>query len=541
MVTVTPTNDAPVADSDSHTVDEDGTLSVDAAQGVLANDIDLDGDTLSASLTQDAEHGHVALNADGSFTYTPEANFSGTDTFTYQVSDGQGGQATATAMVTVTPTNDAPVADSDSHTVDEDGTLSVDAAQGVLANDTDLDGDTLSASLIQDAEHGHVALNADGSFTYTPEANFSGTDTFTYQVSDGQGGQATTSAIVAVNEVEDPAAVPEAEPDDSPAPVPPPETPPLSSDVTQSPDVLVPPVTDAEPPVGFIEPQPLPAAASPLPVADIHQPPTIELAIPHSASPRLWPTDTVVPDPTQAVTSTLPVGGVAPQAMAGPNTGTDVTTGMTGITDPRDERVDAQAGFRGGGRDGFGQAALADANPLEPAEAADRKPPAPIPVSETMLLHPATIGREMAAATAVTSFIAGVTTPDLLVNMDGDRKLGQGLDLRLSVPAQKVEPADMPKGYAERRVESVFEVRDVRGLTPAAAGSAPDTPAGAHPRDETEVAAVTGSAARGGESDGGLLAMLWGMVHRLGNLTGSWGGDGSSGSQERVGGRSSRE
>jgi len=540
-ITVNPTNGAPNAQADEFATVEDTASHVDATHGVLANDTDLDGDTLSASLTQDAEHGQVVLNADGSFTYTPEADFSGTDTFTYQVSDGQGGQATATATVSVTPANDAPVAGSDSHTVDEDGTLNVDATHGVLANDTDLDGDTLSASLTQDAEHGQVVLNADGSFTYTPEADFSGTDTFTYQVSDGQGGQATTVATIAVNEVEDASAAPDAEPDDSLAPVPPSETPALPSDVTQSPDVLVPPVTDAEPPVGFIEPQPLPAVASQLPVAHTHQPPTIEPEIPHSASPGLWPTDTVVPDRTQVVTSTLPVGGAAPQAMADPNTGPDLATGIMGMTDPGDERVDAQTGFRAGVRDGLGQAALADAYPLEPAEAADHKPPAPIPVSETTLLNPATIGREMAAATAVTSFIAGVTTPDLLVNMDGDRKLGRGLDLRLSVPAQKVEPSDMPKGYAERRAESVFEVRDVRGLTPAAAGSAPETPGGAHPRHETEVAAVTGSAARGGESDGGLLAMLWGMVHRLGNLTGTWGGDGSSGSQERVGGRSPRE
>jgi VCBS repeat-containing protein len=106
--TLSPSNVPPVADDDSYAVDEDHTLTV-AAPGVLLGDEDPDGDPLTAALEADPSHGTLTLNPNGSFTYTPDANFYGTDTFDYQVSDGRGGIDTATVTITVNPVIDAVI------------------------------------------------------------------------------------------------------------------------------------------------------------------------------------------------------------------------------------------------------------------------------------------------------------------------------------------------------------------------------------------------------------------------------------------------
>ena len=105
-VTVTPTNDGPVAVDDAATTAEDTAVSV----AVLANDTDLDGDTLTVSVVTVPAHGTAAANPDGTIAYTPAANYHGADSFTYTISDGSGGTATASVTVTVTPVNDGPVA-----------------------------------------------------------------------------------------------------------------------------------------------------------------------------------------------------------------------------------------------------------------------------------------------------------------------------------------------------------------------------------------------------------------------------------------------
>ena len=87
--------------------------------------------------------------------------------------------------IDVCPVNDAPTSADDAFSLDEGTTLTVDAAAGVLANDSDIDGDTLSASVVSGPANGTLTLNADGSFSYTPNASFSGTDSFIYQASDG--------------------------------------------------------------------------------------------------------------------------------------------------------------------------------------------------------------------------------------------------------------------------------------------------------------------------------------------------------------------
>jgi CSLREA domain-containing protein len=175
----------PVAVDDLYSTDEDTPLTIEAP-GVLLNDSDPDGDTLTAVLVSAVSHGTLTLNGDGSFTYVPDADFNGTDTFTYQANDGFEPSNIALVTITVNPINDAPLAVDDAYSVDEDATLSADALVGVLANDSDVDvGAVLTAILVSDVSHGTLTLNADGSFTYIPTPNFEGTDSFSYRANDG--------------------------------------------------------------------------------------------------------------------------------------------------------------------------------------------------------------------------------------------------------------------------------------------------------------------------------------------------------------------
>ncbi len=189
-VLVQPVNDAPVAEDDSATTAQDTSIVVD----VLANDSDVDGDALTPVIATGPAHGAVVVNADGTFTYTPDADFNGTDSFTYRVSDGTDDSDIARVTVLVQPVNDAPVAEDDSATTAQDTSIVVD----VLANDSDVDGDALMSEIVTGPAHGIVAGNADGTFTYSPQAGFVGTDQFVYKVSDGNGGTDTATATIVV-------------------------------------------------------------------------------------------------------------------------------------------------------------------------------------------------------------------------------------------------------------------------------------------------------------------------------------------------------
>ena len=154
-LTVNSVNDAPVAGNESYSVNEDNVLTV-AATGVLANDSDIDSPTLSAVLVSGPSHGTVSLNADGSFTYTPSANYNGGDSFTYKASDGQANSNVATVSITVNAVNDAPVAGNDSFSTSED----IPVAGNVLDNDTDVEGSALNAILVAGPTNGSLTLNA---------------------------------------------------------------------------------------------------------------------------------------------------------------------------------------------------------------------------------------------------------------------------------------------------------------------------------------------------------------------------------------------
>ncbi|MEW6101505.1 MAG: Ig-like domain-containing protein [Candidatus Omnitrophota bacterium] len=194
VVTLTVANGAPISTNDAYSVDEDATLTI-VAPGVLGNDTDPDGDLLSALLAGSVTNGVLTLNSDGSFTYTPNANFNGVDAFTYVANDGSVNGNIATVDITVNPTNDAPVANNDSTTTNQNTAVSIN----VLANDTDLDNNPLTVTNLTNGANGITALNPDNTVTYTPNSGFSGTDTFTYTANDSLLDSAAATVTVTVN------------------------------------------------------------------------------------------------------------------------------------------------------------------------------------------------------------------------------------------------------------------------------------------------------------------------------------------------------
>ncbi|MBR9863022.1 MAG: tandem-95 repeat protein [Rhodobacteraceae bacterium] len=190
-ITITGENDDPVAQAGTASGDEDTVISGSVAAS------DVDGDTLTFALATDGANGSVVMAADGSYTYTPVADFNGTDSFTYTVSDGNGGTDTQTVNITVNAVNDAPVAQAGTASGDEDTVIS-----GTVAA-SDVDGDTLTFALATDGANGSVVMAADGSYAYTPDADFNGTDSFTYTVSDGNGGTDTQTVRIRVDAVND--------------------------------------------------------------------------------------------------------------------------------------------------------------------------------------------------------------------------------------------------------------------------------------------------------------------------------------------------
>lgn len=198
-INVSAVNDTPTAAADSATVDEDGHLN---GASVLANDSDADGTALTAVLVTGPAHGNLTLNADGTFNYQPAANFYGTDSFVYRAVDPSGAMSQPTTVtITVNPVNDRPTAGHDAAVVDEDGNLS---GTTVLVNDSDVEAGTLTAALVSGPAHGSLVLNPDGTYSYTPAADFHGTDGFTYRAVDGGGGSSDPATVtITVNSTND--------------------------------------------------------------------------------------------------------------------------------------------------------------------------------------------------------------------------------------------------------------------------------------------------------------------------------------------------
>jgi thermitase len=193
-IIVYPVQDAPDASDDSASVAEDGATDID----VLSNDGDRDGDPLTVISVSAPAHGAATINADGTIHYEPGPDFSGPDSFTYTISDGNGGSDGATVAVVVEPVNDPPIAQDDAYSVEAEGTLAV-GTPGVLGNDADLENDPLSTIVNSDVSHGTLALNPDGSFSYAPASGFAGADSFTYRASDGVASSNVATVIITVS------------------------------------------------------------------------------------------------------------------------------------------------------------------------------------------------------------------------------------------------------------------------------------------------------------------------------------------------------
>ncbi len=192
-------NQSPVAEPDNYFATPDATLAIDAVHGVLANDSDPDNDTLSAWLDVGPTNGILELASDGSFTYTPNPGFLGEDSFTYIVDDSRGGSALGTVTILVQPatTNTPPTALDAAFSVREDRGFG-----GVLLG-ADVDGDAITFAAVDAPANGRVVVNADGTFTYRPNPNFFGTDSFTFRTNDGEANSNLATVTITVRPVND--------------------------------------------------------------------------------------------------------------------------------------------------------------------------------------------------------------------------------------------------------------------------------------------------------------------------------------------------
>jgi VCBS repeat-containing protein len=188
----------PTGRADTYAAHAGQTLTIAAEAGVLANDTDPNGLALSATVATGGgpSHGTLTLNANGAFVYTPTLGYAGTDSFHYTPGDDQrtGAATTVTLNVAATP----PTSQAEIYSTPKGQVLTVAAGKGLLANDTDANGLHLTAALVSGGgpAHGALSLNADGSFTYTPTAGYSGTDSFIYRASDSlSAGSPTTVAL----------------------------------------------------------------------------------------------------------------------------------------------------------------------------------------------------------------------------------------------------------------------------------------------------------------------------------------------------------
>ncbi len=205
-ITVTPANDPPVANNDSATVAEGGTLTINSST-LLSNDSDPDDDTLTITTVSNSANGTVSLSEDkATVSYTHNGSETTSDSFTYTISDGSAID-TATVTITVTPANDPPIASNDSATVAEGGTLTINSST-LLSNDSDPDDDTLTITTVSNSANGTVSLSEDKAIvSYTHDGSETTSDSFTYTIIDGSA-TSTATVTITVTPANDPPGAP---------------------------------------------------------------------------------------------------------------------------------------------------------------------------------------------------------------------------------------------------------------------------------------------------------------------------------------------
>ncbi|GIF24154.1 putative repeat protein (TIGR01451 family) [Actinoplanes tereljensis] len=174
--------------------DKTATAKPGTAVRITLPTVDKNGTPVTVTAVGKAKHGTVKLNTDGTVTYTPAKGFAGVDTFTYRAVDADGNVASASIAVTVTGTNKAPVAKNDKVSVAAGGSVTIKPK----ANDSDPDNDKITITKIGKPKHGTAVLNANGTITYAPTDGYSGKDTVSYTISDGNGHTATATVTITV-------------------------------------------------------------------------------------------------------------------------------------------------------------------------------------------------------------------------------------------------------------------------------------------------------------------------------------------------------
>lgn len=194
-INVSPASDPPIAATLEATIPEDGSLHIDVLSAIL----EVDGDEVTLEELGAPEKGSAVIDADGQALYVPDPDEHGSDSLTYVVTDSEGLSASGLIEITITPAADAPVANDDQAELDEDGSLNLD----VLSNDSDVDDDLLELQAVGEPAHGVAAIGAAGTIVYTPEADYSGPDSFRYTVTDPTGLTAEAQVTLTIAPVND--------------------------------------------------------------------------------------------------------------------------------------------------------------------------------------------------------------------------------------------------------------------------------------------------------------------------------------------------
>jgi len=186
-ISITSVEDLPIAQ------DQDVSLNEDTSKEITLIASDGDGDPLTYAIVAPPQHGSLSVVSGDKVTYTPNANYFGDDSFTFKANDTKADSNTATVSITVLPVNDAPVAEDQNVSTDKNTSIEITLVA------SDIDGDALTYSIRQNVSHGSLSIVNGNKVTYTPNANFSGMDSFTFRANDGSLNSNTATVIIMVN------------------------------------------------------------------------------------------------------------------------------------------------------------------------------------------------------------------------------------------------------------------------------------------------------------------------------------------------------